>query len=537
VELEEGQPTVQFEIPGVAFTDPADLPTITFEDPELKLATDFFSFGFTDSGASVKGIANQIIRLELEETGDNTGVFEGTLEYVMINQMNSLDLETYTGLSTIADDPTFIVIEDLTDEDAPRVTYGDLDAQPTKSGVVSFDLSRYKITDTVTVTLEDADLNLDSDLIDIYTIVGDVTVFGKTGFTLTEIGPDTGIFLGDFAVPTEWVEEDVTGPPLGGYLSNAAGSGVWYPPRLLESDVRVLIPTSPSLGGFESNLAGPPDTGFTLVETPITIDYGETPGDTIVREFGFAAIDIEAVDDEWGSGEEIPVTLVDVDAPVETEAARKARERDSYCAPWIPPPDDMSTLCDRRFDLFACKYLCEDATACSPGGRDCTDIPFQGVYCWECKVPDPTFLIEPPVTPPVTIGFEVPGVQIDTFSSGYPIVQPPIVYGEELSSSGYQPHLAQPLITQYPSFYQPPSTQLGVMCGNVRCLVTERCAKVNYVDTCVTASGLRLSTSWLGFAVRALPPRNYFTGAPAIPKCTPTDDILSFFGFEKLCTG
>jgi hypothetical protein len=39
----------------------------------------------------------------------------------MINQINILNAATYTSLSTIADDPTFIVIEDLTDEDAPRV--------------------------------------------------------------------------------------------------------------------------------------------------------------------------------------------------------------------------------------------------------------------------------------------------------------------------------------------------------------------------------------------------------------------------------
>ena len=41
----------------------------------------------------------------------------------MVNQLNILDSETYTGISPIADDPSFIVIEDLTDEDAPRVTY------------------------------------------------------------------------------------------------------------------------------------------------------------------------------------------------------------------------------------------------------------------------------------------------------------------------------------------------------------------------------------------------------------------------------
>jgi len=72
----------------------------------------------------------------------------------MINQLNILDADTYTGLSPIADDPSFIVIEDLTDEDSPRTNYLDLGADgvstqiadqeeaPSHSGIVSFD-SRY----------------------------------------------------------------------------------------------------------------------------------------------------------------------------------------------------------------------------------------------------------------------------------------------------------------------------------------------------------------------------------------------------------
>ena len=101
----------------------------------------------------------------------------------MINQLNIRDVDTYLDLSVIADDPSFIVIEDLTDEDSPRVNYLDLGADgvdtqiadqeeaPSHSGVVSFDADSYKDADTVTITLEDLDLNVDSDLIDIYTVV------------------------------------------------------------------------------------------------------------------------------------------------------------------------------------------------------------------------------------------------------------------------------------------------------------------------------------------------------------------------------
>ncbi len=244
---------------------------------QAAIAVDFFSFGFNDSGdAASDRIANQIIRIEAEETGDNSGIFEGSLEFIMVNQLNILDESTYTGLSTIADDPGFIVIEDLTDEDSPRVNYNDLGADgvvtqvadqeeaPSHSGIVSFDLDTYKVADTVMITLEDLDLNVDSDLIEIYTTVTnprdasfdaigesglltglsfgnlgrllDVTFddiawqspqdisgsvidcqsdlanafntgLGNTGFTLIETDKDSGKFLGDFQIPDRWCRD------------------------------------------------------------------------------------------------------------------------------------------------------------------------------------------------------------------------------------------------------------------------------------------------------------------------------------------
>ncbi|WP_428325846.1 hypothetical protein [Nitrosopumilus sp.] len=255
--------------------------TFTDDTTTDPLVIDFFSFGFVNDGLEAGDrVANQIIRLELEETGDNTSTFEGSLEYVMVNQLNILNADTYDGLSTIADDPGFIVIEDLTDEDAPRVNYLDLGADgvstqiadqeeaPSHSGVVSFDSNTYKNADTVTITLEDQDLNVDSDLIEIYTTVttaGDTnrdavgsaqvqnggtsitlsngdelgrlldvtfddqkwttptgacltaltaltsdTGLGATGFSLVETGSDSGVFVGDFQIPTAWCRSGST---------------------------------------------------------------------------------------------------------------------------------------------------------------------------------------------------------------------------------------------------------------------------------------------------------------------------------------
>ena len=129
----------------------------------------------------------------------------------------------------------------------PR-TSAQIDA-PTYSGVVSFDGDNYKVADTVTITLEDRDLNTDSDIIDIYTVVSsdneddretvdtiglpgykralvlDVTFddkvwkrcsvtddngkidsikgFGHVISSLQETGKDTGVFTTNFQIPDE----------------------------------------------------------------------------------------------------------------------------------------------------------------------------------------------------------------------------------------------------------------------------------------------------------------------------------------------
>jgi hypothetical protein len=264
--LAPGTPlTVVFTLAGTGATGPGT---------QMPVASDVFGFGFSDDGVQAsERVASQIIRIEVEETGDNTSTFEGSLEYTMVNQLNILDPATYVGLSPIADDPTFIVIEDLTDEDSPRVNYLDLGADgvatqvsdqeeaPSHSGIVSFDSDSYKIADTVTITLEDADLNVDSDLIDIFTVVdgtlftdpardaagaagldefsfgplgrlldvtfddaawqvsetcavtgGADTGLGGSGFSLIETDIASGQFIGDFQVPTNWCRPGATVP-------------------------------------------------------------------------------------------------------------------------------------------------------------------------------------------------------------------------------------------------------------------------------------------------------------------------------------
>jgi len=163
--------------------DEGDSPMVS-----LPIVADVFSFG--------AGVNNAIYRLLLEETGDNTATFTGSVEYTMLTQLNINDDTLYAGLETIDQDIDVIVEQDMTDEDSLRINYLDLGADgvstqiadqveaPTHSGVVSLDLDNYKIADTVVVTLDDQDMNTDSELIDVYTTssatstVGDGTTAG-----------------------------------------------------------------------------------------------------------------------------------------------------------------------------------------------------------------------------------------------------------------------------------------------------------------------------------------------------------------------
>ena len=240
------------------------------------IVADFFSFGFYNDGLIASDrIANQIIRIEAEESGDNTSTFEGTLEYIMINQLNINDIETYTGISTIADDPSFIVMEDLTDEDSPRVNYLDLGADgvstqvadqqeaPSHSGVVSLDADSYKNADTVTITLDDLDLNVDSDLIDIYTVVSvDATtgVGDKADANIDVVGDKTILNGGtSFALSN--------GNQLGRLLDVTFDDQIWTSINNgTDKDNDQKCNQQLERNGIDNGLAA---TGFSLIETGI----------------------------------------------------------------------------------------------------------------------------------------------------------------------------------------------------------------------------------------------------------------------------
>ena len=141
--------------------------------------------------------------IEVEETDDNTGVFVGDVEFIMVNQ-NNIDTAFYEG-DAISDSVTMVMTADFTGTDAPRIKYNDTDGDgvytgvadqvdaPTHSGTVDFDSDSYKKADTVTITVTDQDLNTDSELIDVYITQAD----DRVGDNDTEGKHILDVYLGD----------------------------------------------------------------------------------------------------------------------------------------------------------------------------------------------------------------------------------------------------------------------------------------------------------------------------------------------------
>jgi hypothetical protein len=230
-------------------------------DSTQPIVFDFFSFGNNNN----QQVNNAIYRAELEETSANSGVFSGTMEYAVINQLNQFDPNLIKSLRTFGNNIKFLVNNQLTDDKgihfsiissqggAPTTVTSKKDL-PTHTGIVTLDSPNYRIGSVVTITLNDPDLVTDADTIVSYTSVNDpnspaddtvgdnsgnillevwikgyrfhhctingVTYGGlaATGFTLTETGPGTGIFKGLFKMPSRICSEDGTTlvSPIGG---------------------------------------------------------------------------------------------------------------------------------------------------------------------------------------------------------------------------------------------------------------------------------------------------------------------------------
>ena len=192
--------------------------TDTIVPEQTKFVLEIHTFGVKANGETVN---NAIYRPLLEETGDGSAVFEGTIEYKMLNQRTLHDTETHKSITTIGDELVIILDKDYTGTDAPETTYNEDNASedaPTNTGEVSVDAAIYSVADDVTITLTDLDLNTDSGAREIFDIVN------STGYTempplvsiaigsldckvdirdisLRETADDSGVFEGSFEIP------------------------------------------------------------------------------------------------------------------------------------------------------------------------------------------------------------------------------------------------------------------------------------------------------------------------------------------------
>ncbi len=220
--------------------------TISSEVDSQPIIIDFFSFGLVNSN----DVNNALYRFELEETSNNSSIFDGTIEYSVANQLNIFDPLFIQTIQPIDDRIKFIVTDKLVDDEGISVSYSDLDEVGvftttstksdinTTSGTLSTYSQSYRFGQPVTITLNDPDLNLKNDLVDVYIVINDpssenVDTIGKdgiillevlfkdirykrctidgveygglgaTGFSLVETGPSTGIFEGVLKIPTK----------------------------------------------------------------------------------------------------------------------------------------------------------------------------------------------------------------------------------------------------------------------------------------------------------------------------------------------
>jgi len=208
---------------------------------EYAIAVDIINFDHDNSSKS----HNAIYRMEAVETGDNTGVFTGTVAYAIMNNSTSQDAASGTDPSgstgftrgghdgnpdfvTSGSDPGITPTVSGSDlvlllgdgGETPRISYNDSDVTAAgdiiaaqldtvdHSGTAEFDAVSYGAGDTATITITDADLNQDSGLRETYTnssgtfqvMIGDDDSVLSSDQIIIETGADTGVFVGSFVV-------------------------------------------------------------------------------------------------------------------------------------------------------------------------------------------------------------------------------------------------------------------------------------------------------------------------------------------------
>ena len=319
---------------------------------EATIVADIFTFGADANHA--------IYRALLEETGPGSAVFEGTIEYKMLNQINADDPETHADIAAVGDELVVILDGDYTGTGAPTVTYGGdhvREDAPTHTGEVSFDAGAYTVADEVTVTLVDPDLNVESDGIDIYRVdaasedaadtllhlemADGCTPGDLAAFSLRESAD--GSFVGTFDVPRVCGGATTTGKGLSvtyyDFRDGYGGMAEWRDSATVRADTgsvsldravypvpagdsRVVVHVSVRDADFDESSSSVESIRLASDEPPVVVRIGtqtvaelgtvdnplsETSGDSGVFE---ASVEIGG-DDAIGQGSVITVSYTD----------------------------------------------------------------------------------------------------------------------------------------------------------------------------------------------------------------------------------
>jgi hypothetical protein len=297
---------------------------------DYAIAADFCNFDQNNGS----GLAhNCIYRVEMEETGDNTGIFQGTAEYITMNnsttggaisgEHNGNDHEVESLLTDMGqDDHALIVLQDsVSGVDAIRVMYNDTDALQaaeevgaqldtvTHSGTADLDLAEYEAADMATITIVDADLNQDSAIRDTYqnsSTTFNVTVTGSDGvaeqhvsaaMTIIETTNDSGVFVGTFSVP-DYNGEDIE---LTYYESRDAGGNaveIYDTATVVSNDGSIALdrsvyPVPYASGDLKQGDDSTAITGAGDVTMYVTVSDSDTTVDTFTTGSTSAAGTVE----------------------------------------------------------------------------------------------------------------------------------------------------------------------------------------------------------------------------------------------------
>ena len=308
----------QFETPRDLLTKIRNAILDSIETQSTTFALDVFTFGIVGE----ETLNDAIYRPLLEETSSDSGVFEGTIEYKMLNQLSVDDAGTYGDVVAVDDELVIILDDGYTGTSAPEVAYdGDhvREDAPTYTGEVSFDSATYRVADEATVTLVDPDLNVDAGAIDIYTIdvtsedetatllhleIGGCTaVDGFTSFSLRESADDSDTFEGSFEIPTACGTLDTTtGEDISAtyydFRDSSGGTTEWGDSATIGADTgsvsfdRTVYPV-PAAGSVVMVYVSVDDADFdessTSVESirvtegdaPVTVKVGSTTIETL----------------------------------------------------------------------------------------------------------------------------------------------------------------------------------------------------------------------------------------------------------------